>query len=207
MTNATRIIIFAKYPQAGNVKTRLIPELGADRAALLALQLLNHAVHEALKTNLEVELCVSPNHDHPCWEALDICHNSRLIWSNQSSGDLGERMATAVRNNLISQPNRHVILIGTDCPALDQDKLLQAAEQLNFHDSVLTPALDGGYVLMGVKAYSITLFEGIEWSTSTVYKSTKNKIQQLGWSCYHFPQEADIDTSADLHYLPATWIY
>ncbi|MFW1952305.1 TIGR04282 family arsenosugar biosynthesis glycosyltransferase [Acinetobacter beijerinckii] len=207
MTNTTRIIIFAKYPQAGNVKTRLIPEIGADRAAILALQLLKHTVYEALKTNLEVELCVSPHHDHVCWKTIDISNNPKLAWSSQSSGDLGERMANAVRNNLISQPNRHVILIGTDCPALDQDKLLQAAEQLNFHDSVLIPALDGGYVLLGVKAYSITLFEGIEWSTSTVYKSTKNKIQQLGWSCYHFPQHTDIDTSADLHYLPATWIY
>jgi rSAM/selenodomain-associated transferase 1 len=200
MIKNARIIIFAKYPAAGLVKTRLIPALGASNAARLAEWLLKKTVQQALATGIKTELCVSPDADHPCWKTLDL--PVELNWSNQSTGDLGERMASAVK---MSIKEESIILIGTDCPDLDASSIKAALLQLGDHDAVITPALDGGYVLLGLRKYDSALFENIEWSTSSVFETTKQRLDQLGWSTYVFPARADIDVPEDLKHLPCSW--
>jgi hypothetical protein len=183
----TRIVVFAKAPVPGRVKTRLIPALGAEGAARLAAEMLERTVEEALASGLAVELCGEP--DAATWFEGDI------VKTAQGEGDLGTRLARAARRVLAEEP---VLLIGADCPALDRDRLRAAAGALTANDAVIHPAEDGGYVLLGLARFDPSLFEGIAWSTSTVAADTVARIEALGWSLDVRETLADVDEPADL---------
>jgi len=198
----TQIVIFAKYPSAGQVKTRLIPALGEDKAAQLAERLLQHTLMQALDSGYPVELCGSPAAEQPCWQLLNL--PSTLQHTSQCDGDgnndLGARMARVLATQ------RNVILIGTDCPSLDAATLQHAAERLVQHDAVIIPASDGGYVLLGLRRFDQSLFEGIAWSSATVCADTLQRLQDLGWSVSILPTLHDIDEPEDLQHLPQQWL-
>jgi rSAM/selenodomain-associated transferase 1 len=183
----TRIVIFAKQPVPGRVKTRLIPALGADGAARLAAEMLERTIAAALETGLEVELCGDP--DPTFW------HAGKVHLSCQGEGDLGERLARAAERVLEREA---VLLIGADCPSLDRARLRAAAEALQTHDAVIHPAADGGYVLLGLRRFDRSIFEGIAWSTPTVAAETIARIAALGWSLALRETLADVDEPADL---------
>ena len=198
--SATRIVVFAKAPQPGRVKTRLIPALGADGAAALAARLLAGtlaAAAEALPGGLE--LCASPAPGDPAWRGLTV--PAGLRWSAQGEGDLGARMAGAARRVLAG--GERVLLIGTDCPALDAACLRAAAEALDEVEAVIVPSFDGGYVLLGLRRFDPSLFEGIAWSTSTVAAATRARLAALAWPYRELPALHDIDVPADLVHLPS----
>jgi uncharacterized protein len=203
MTAAPRIIVLAKAPAAGLAKTRLIPALGAEGSARLAAMLLDHAVEQALTSGIgPVELCVSPAPQDPRWADLLPKHPA-LQLSDQGNGDLGERMARAAQRALAAgQP---VLLMGTDSPGLNADRLRVAAQQLRHHDTVLAPAFDGGYVLLGLRRFDPSLFSGIAWSTASVADATRERIERLGWSLARMPTLHDIDEPDDLRWLPGHW--
>ena len=186
----SRIVIFAKQPVPGRVKTRLIPELGAEGAARLALEMLEATIAEALATGLAVELCGDP--DSAEW------HEARpwLALTAQGEGGLGERLARAAS---VRQP---AILIGADCPELDRERLSAAAEALDTHDAVIHPARDGGYALLGIRRFDRSLFEDIDWSTDAVARQTIEKIQALGWSLRVLEILSDVDEPEDLPVMP-----
>ncbi|GAA3528850.1 TIGR04282 family arsenosugar biosynthesis glycosyltransferase [Zobellella aerophila] len=195
----TRIIIFAKAPLPGQAKTRLIPALGAEGAARLARQMLLSTLARGLTADLgPVELCMSPNPRDPAW--ADIPLPPGLILSDQGDGDLGERMARAAKRGLAQSPR--VLLIGTDCPALIPARLRSTADQLHRKDAVIHPALDGGYVLLGLTRFHPRLFTDIPWSTSQVGSITLARLDELGWSCHRAEPLPDIDEPGDLHHLP-----
>lgn len=214
MNQQTQIVIFAKYPSAGQVKTRLIPALGMDNAAQLAERLLQHMLTQALDSGYPVELCGSPAAEQPCWQSLKlpaaVQHTSQ--YEGDGNSNLGERMAQAAQQVLATQ--RNVILIGTDCPSLDAATLRHAAEklaqqlehQLAQHDAVIIPAFDGGYVLLGLRRFDRSLFEGIAWSSATVYADTLQRLQALNWSICTLPTLHDIDEPEDLQHLPQQWL-
>jgi rSAM/selenodomain-associated transferase 1 len=187
----TRIIVFAKQPLPGRVKTRLIPALGADGAAKLAADMLARTVDEALGTGLGVELCGEP--DAGAWFERPVAKTA------QGEGDLGQRLARAARRVLAEEP---VLLIGADCPSLDRRRLRAAADSLAAHDAVIHPAQDGGYVLLGLARLEESLFEGIAWSTPTVCADTVARIEALGWALDIRETLADVDEPADLHRHP-----
>lgn len=201
----TQIVIFAKYPNAGQVKTRLIPALGADKAAQLAERLLQHTLTQALDSGYPVELCGSPAAEQPCWQSLKL--SAAVQHTSQCNGDLGTRMAQAAVRVLSTRDA--VILIGTDCPSLDAATLQHAAEklegQLEQYDAVIIPASDGGYVLLGLRRFDQSLFEGIAWSSATVCADTLQRLQDVGWSVSILPTLHDIDEPEDLQHLPADW--
>lgn len=198
----TRIVIFAKVPQPGYAKTRLIPALGAQGAADLASCMLTHTVTQALAADVgEVELCVTPSPTDAVWKSVNL--PDCVEWSNQGAGDLGERMARATQR--VTESGASVILIGTDCPALDAEYLRSAAESLQHVDVVLTPAFDGGYVLLGLKSFHASIFDGIAWSTESVALETVRRLNQLDWQTQHNPKLHDIDEPADLKWLPTGW--
>lgn len=202
MNEFAKIVIFAKYPRAHQVKTRLIPALGADRAARLAEQLLQHTLSQALTTDYNVELCGSPAADHSCWQSLQL--PPRLQQSDQCEGDLGTRLAHAAQRVLLQQ--RAVLLIGTDCPSLDSETLQHAAQSLEQYDAVIIPAADGGYVLLGLRCFDRTLFEEMAWSTATVCADTLQRLAALDWSVCILPTLHDIDEAGDLQHLPTDWL-
>jgi hypothetical protein len=184
----TRILIFAKAPVPGRVKTRLIPALGAEGAARLADEMLRHVVAEALATGLEVELCGDP--DPSGWyEGPPLA-----LWP-QGGGDLGARLARAAERALARGP---AMLVGADCPGLDRARLSTAASALARHDAVIHPAADGGYVLLGLRRFHPSLFAGIAWSTPAVFTQTLERTAALGWTLDVRETLADVDEPADL---------
>ena len=199
--NPTRII-FAKAPVAGYAKTRLIPALGADGASRLARRMLTHTIDNALRAGLgPVELCAAPSATDPAWRELNLPPG--LLWSEQGEGDLGARMARAASRGL--DAGLPVLLIGTDCPALDSDVLRTAARALSDHDAAITPTADGGYALLGLNRFHASLFEDMRWSVSTVAAETLERIGRIGWHVARLPGQHDIDEARDLEWLPPDW--
>ena len=198
----TCVIIFAKFPAKGMAKTRLQPALGIDGAARMARQLLLHSVEQALAAGFSVEMCVSPEPTDPCWNELSLPKS--LSWSAQAEGDLGLRMLTASQNALYKFEK--VILIGTDCPDLMNEQIQSAAQQLKQYDTTMIPAVDGGYVLLGLKQSDAHLFSDMTWSVSDVAAVTQQRVKDLNWSLALLEPLADIDEPDDLQYLPADWL-
>jgi rSAM/selenodomain-associated transferase 1 len=191
-----RLVIFAKAPVAGAVKTRLIPALGAQGAAALAQRMLLHTLQQALASGAgPVELCMSPAPDAPAWTGIDLPEG--IERSDQGEGDLGERMARAVHRvtTTLAQP---IVLMGTDCPELTASHIAQAAHQLIRHDAVLTPVADGGYVLIGLHAPCPALFADMPWSTPVVAGETLGRMAALNLSVWRAATLHDVDEPTDL---------
>ena len=195
------IILFAKYPAPNMAKTRLQPALGVDGAAHMAKNLLLHSIEQAVATDFAVELCVSPTPDDPCWQAFDLPES--MQWSAQAEGDLGMRMLTASQSAL--EKYEKVVLIGTDCPSLTAERIQTAVHQLEKYDTVMIPATDGGYVLLGFKQIDSSLFSDISWSTASVAEVTKQRIAASGRTLALLLALHDIDEPEDLQHLPSGW--
>lgn len=197
-----RIIIFAKAPIAGLAKTRLIPALGAERAAQLARRMLLHTLREAREADVgPVEMCVTPGLADPAWSSLPPIQG--ILWSEQPEGDLGVRLARTTARAI--ETGERVLLVGSDCPQLDARRLQQAAAQLSYADSVLLPTFDGGYALLGLQRFHHEIFDRIPWSTAEVAAVTCRRIRSLGWSLSVGSALHDIDEPADLQWLPESW--
>jgi uncharacterized protein len=189
-----RILVFAKAPMPGAVKTRLIPVLGAEGAAALSARLLVRALDMARGCNAApVELHVSPDVRHPFFQALP---DAPPLWL-QRGDNLGERMQTALATALADA--EFAVLIGSDCPAMDCSYLQQACAALaGGHDAVLGPAEDGGYVLIGVRRSVHALFDGVEWGSTKVLDQTRERLAALGWDTLELPALWDLDRPEDL---------
>ncbi len=202
-----KIVILAKAPLPGLVKTRLIPALGEYGAARLAERLLIRTLLNAIWSRVgSIELCVSPDPDAPEWEhtrRILPLSDHPLIWTTQGDGDLGARMARAAERGTAA--GHLVMLMGTDCPTLDPRRIRQAGQTLQKNDAVMIPAVDGGYVLLGLRHTSARLFEDVPWSTDAVADTTLRRLRELGWKHRVLPSLRDLDVSSDLEALPA-WI-
>jgi len=199
-----RLVVFAKAPQPGVAKTRLIPALGAQGAADLALRMLRHTLQQALaatqSANLgPVELCMSPGPDDPAWAGVEI--PAAVLRTDQGEGDLGQRMARAVER--VTASGQPVLLMGTDCPALSAARITEAAQALAQFDAALVPVADGGYVLVGLHAPCPAIFADMAWSTPSVATVTLHRLAALGQRVWVGPTLHDIDEPADLVHLPA----
>ena len=197
------MIVMAKAPVPGYAKTRLIPALGADRAAALAERLMHAAVGQAVAAAVgPVELCCAPDRSHPGFEHCASATGFAL--SDQGEGDLGDRMARAFERWLAN--GRCAVMIGTDAPALDAAMLTRAAHALNDADAVFVPAFDGGYALIGLRRRAPSLFADMPWSTSGVMARTRQRLAAAGLTHIELPPVADIDEPADLVHLPSGWL-
>ncbi|MCC6611014.1 MAG: TIGR04282 family arsenosugar biosynthesis glycosyltransferase [Burkholderiales bacterium] len=187
-----RILVFAKAPVSGEVKTRLVPALGARAAADLHARLVQRTLDTAVTARVApVELWCSPDDTHPFFRTLLL---PRRI---QRGRDLGQRMAHALQATLGN--SRFAILIGTDCPALAADHLREAAGQLaRGIDAVLGPAEDGGYVLIGLRRADPRLFEGVAWGTAQVLDATRARLAARGYRWHELPVLWDLDRPEDL---------
>jgi len=191
----TRILIFAKAPVPGRVKTRLIPALGAMGAARLARRMLEDTLAKALDAGIgPVELCACPAINAADWADFPLPQGVET--SEQGAGDLGERMARASLRALTH--NDRLLLIGTDCPDLSAQHLRAAAAALDDHEAAIYPALDGGYPLLGLRSFHPSLFADIPWSTPVVAELTLARMQALQWRIWLGETLADIDDPADL---------
>lgn len=113
----------------------------------------------------------------------------------QEGEGLGDRMAHAFQIAL--QHARSAIIVGSDIAQLSAEIINEAFEKLETTDFVIGPAMDGGYYLLGMKAFHPVLFEGIQWSTPTVYADTITAMEKLGKSHALCPTLSDIDYAED----------
>ena len=145
-----------------------------------------------------VSLWCTPDSSHPSFRALADRYPIRL--RVQPGGDLGARMGTAMDDMLRCHP--FALLAGSDCPALGTEPLRRAWAWLaDGTDAVLAPALDGGYVLIGLRRFAPSLFAGIAWGTDRVLTETRRRIRRLGWKWRETEPLPDIDRPADLVHL------
>jgi len=196
------IAVFAKAPEPGAAKTRLIPALGAPAAARLQRTLTRRAVATALQANLgSVTLWCAPDARHRFFRALR--QHVGVPCRAQPAGDLGDRMLEAFRWHCAQGP---LLLMGTDCPALSPGDLRTAAQALREGcDAVFLPAEDGGYVLVGLRRPQPALFEGIAWGTASVMEETRVRLRACG-ATWREPRTLwDVDRPADLPRLQALW--
>ena len=197
----TTIAVFARAPVAGRTKTRLIPLLGAADAAQLQMKLTERAVITACEARCgDVMLWCDPSADDPELAACIARH--AIVGATQCDGDLGLRMRHATRNALAS--SNRVLLIGTDCPALTPQNLIDARNALDCHDAVITPAEDGGYVLLGLKHCPAEIFSGVNWGSEHVLAQTRDRLATLRWSWHEQPALWDVDRPADFERLVAS---
>lgn len=199
----TPVIVFAKAPVPGTVKTRLVPALGPEGAAALALRMLRHTLEQAVSAGLgPVELCAAPDASHPALGDAAAAFGAAL--AVQGDGDLGARMHRAFERHLAMHEG--ALLIGTDAPALDAAVLRSAAHALAAHDAVFVPALDGGYALIGLRRADARCFAGMRWSHPQVMADTRERLRAAGLRWAELPPLADVDEPADLVHLPPSWL-
>jgi len=168
------LIIFAKSPLPGQVKTRLTPEFSAEQAATIHQQLLEHCVANLARfKNADVQLHCSPNTSHAFFQYLKAIY--RLPLYSQPDGDLGQRMSVALFNALVEY--KKVLLVGSDVPALNINYIRKAYTALDDNDIVLGPAEDGGYVLVGLTRPQPLMFDQIDWGTDKVLQQSIDRLQ------------------------------
>jgi len=198
MHSDTIIIIFAREPVAGQVKTRLIPALGAEGSCHLYQQLLDHTLNTSIQSALaDIQLCITPESNTAYFTQLPQAKHFQL--SMQTGDDLGKRMFNAMASALNNY--KKVILIGTDCPFLSTDDLQQAITVLDNVDMVFSPAYDGGYVLVGAKKIKTEVFSAIDWGTDQVMQQSRNCLKNTDLSWYELAKQHDIDVPEDLQTL------
>ncbi len=190
-----RMLVFAKAPAPGMVKTRLVPLLGAKGAARLHRRLVLHTLQQLSAAGLAPgELWCAPD---PAARFFRACRERwGIALRRQRGGSLGERMGFALRATL--RRAEAGVLLGTDCPAVTPAYLragLQALQAGN--DAVLGPAEDGGYVLLGARRYAPELFTGIPWGSSGVLEETRRRLRQLGWRWHELETLWDVDRPED----------
>jgi hypothetical protein len=196
------VLIFAKAPIAGHVKTRLIPVLGENGAAELYRELMQQLIKKLRgEKPVDIELWCTPDRSHVEFQHIQSVLGCPLF--NQVGIDLGERMSYAVDKAF--RHYSHVILIGIDCPEMSLDLLRQVVFYLeNGKDAVLVPAEDGGYVLLGLSKTDPCLFHGIPWGTDKVTEITRNCFHDLGWDWHELPVLWDLDRPEDLERFRAS---
>ena len=193
---STALIVFAKAPIPGEVKTRLCPPLDPDEAASLHGTLVLDTVERAKGlAGASLYVAGAPDLAHPFFKVLEGRYGAKLL--PQRGPDLGARMKWAMQD-AFEQGAEDVLLTGTDLPTLPRARLMESLTLIKKHDVVLGPTADGGYYLIGLRKMVPALFEGIAWSTAEVFADTKKKIEDAGLSLGLLPQCRDLDTLEDL---------
>lgn len=194
MSAACRIILFARGPVVGRVKSRLARRLGRRAACFWYRRLLETTLGNALATGFPVELWATPHRNHPWLRGL--CRRHGVALHLQPTGDLGQRMLQA-----LNRPGR-VLLIGADCPALPASVMCQAAAAPLEHDDLLVvPAEDGGYVLVAAEQAPRRAFCRIPWGTPLVLRHTRRQMARGRGRLQELGRSWDVDQAADLHRL------
>jgi len=188
-----KIGIFAKPPCPGLVKTRLIPDIGADKAARVYRYCLEYTLETVRQSGLEFHLYLSEVCDEELFQDEE--------YSVQKGRDLGARMFNAIRDLLVTSTDG-AIIIGSDCLDITPGHLLQAARELSDHELVILPAFDGGYALIACIRADPELFRNISWSSDQVLEQTLAHAERLDYRVSLLETVRDIDTLQDLEQYP-----
>jgi rSAM/selenodomain-associated transferase 1 len=194
----TTVIVFARTPRPGTVKTRLVPPLAPEEAAALHARLVKQTLATVRAASFRrIELHGAPDIDDPFFRFCAGHFAAALV--AQSGADLGARMLAAFQPALAACPR--VLLLGSDCPALTARHLRQADRELREgSDAVFIPCEDGGYGLIGLRRVDPRLFDG----GASVMEETRSRLRQLGWSWRELETLWDVDRPEDYVRLVAS---
>lgn len=198
MENA--LVIFAKAPIVGQVKTRLCPPLSLEEAKeLYRCFLLDTVARASRLAGVQVCLAFTPDESEPLFREF---LPTSLQYFPQRGVSLGEREAN-VFADLLQLGFSRIVLIGGDIPTLPFSHLQEAFSLLadSRNDAVLGPSEDGGYYLIGARAFHPELFEHITWSTSTVLAETLAQARRAGLRIVQVPAWYDVDSEEDVKQL------
>ena len=205
---AATLGIFAKWPEPGRAKTRMIPLLGEQGAAALARQLL-------VKSLQWVDTC--PEDICP---VLWVDGGTQVQWAEllaslklvrqwqvlpQSQGHLGQRMQHAMQVQFEQSP--FSMIMGTDTPTLGPTHVAALRSALANHDAAFIPALDGGYVMVAMARLCESAFAELDWGSEQVAEQTRSALTQTGCTHAWLPPEPDLDVAQDYEQaLAAGWV-
>lgn len=191
------VIIFAKLPVPGKVKTRLAAELGNEFAVEFYKKCATHIFNEISELhNFGIDCYLFHGIEDDVSE-IKTWVDKNFIFFPQAAGDLGIKMSSAFQKVFADKFNK-VIIVGTDVPDITAEILLNAFETLNENVVVISPSYDGGYNFLGLCNFYPELFEDINWSTPEVLQKTINKIEELGLNVEFVESLLDIDDKNDL---------
>jgi rSAM/selenodomain-associated transferase 1 len=193
----TRLIVFARAPVLGRVKTRLAASIGAERALAVHQRLLATTLalaESAAADRRELRLHAEDPRAFDATAAPLVERGWRV--GPQRGDDLGARMYEALISALAD--GDCPVLIGSDCPSLRADDLQAAFDALRDHDAVFAPAEDGGYALVGIARPLPLLFDAVPWGTSEVMAVTRTRIDAQGLRVATLRTVWDVDVEADL---------
>ena len=199
--NGPAIIVMAKAPLAGSVKTRLAGILAPDEIAELAACFLLDTVSSAKQVGLPVFLAYSPEGGRSVIEPIV---GDDVRWVCQQGADLGARMLSAF-SHAAGQGFSPLVMVGTDSPNLPPASYQAALEGLQHEDVdvALGRADDGGYYLLGMQAPYPALLAGVSWSGPEVYDQTLRNAARAGLRVREIAPWYDVDTPEDLRRLRA----
>ncbi len=170
------VALLLKAPISGYVKTRLAREIGADAARDVYERLVRHQI-ERIPSDWNVVVHFAPA---DALERMTTFLGDHPTYVPQPDGDLGDRLRHATTHHFEINPSAPLLLIGGDCPYLDRRLLETCASSLVHRDVCLVPALDGGYVLVGLRSNQPAVFTDISWSTPRVYLETTRQCLAAG---------------------------
>jgi uncharacterized protein len=189
-----RLIIFTRYPEAGKVKTRLIPALGKTGAAALHRKMAEQTIAQARLYAGEIEVRFTGGNQQLMHEWL----GPGLLYREQQGASLGEKISSAL-TEAFTQGKNKVVIIGSDCPRLTVKHINTAFQALaGESELVIGPATDGGYYLLGLCKYNQELFSEISWGSNHVYRQTMDAATKLSIKTTSLEYLADVDQPDDL---------
>lgn len=189
---------FAKWPEAGRVKTRLMPELGAVGALDAHIRLTLAVLDNLCATGYPVEFWWDRPADDRPGEAESIVEElegAGLHQGVQQGRTLGERMLRALSQSLGDY--ERALIVGSDCPSVDPDYARKAVACLADYDVVLGPSDDGGYVLIGASRVAEGMLDDIAWGTPEVLTQTCDRLEESGLSYCLLEPRWDVDEPED----------
>jgi rSAM/selenodomain-associated transferase 1 len=190
------ILVFLRYPEIGRVKTRLSADIGDFHSAGIYRCFVLDLLSGIKKLQIDVVLYVTPGNSIDKFVAW---LGSDYVYVPQQGDDLGQRMKNSFADTFSSGYER-AVLIGCDIPDLPLRIIHEAFGALGRGDSVIGPAGDGGYYLIGFRsaAFLEESFEGIRWGTDSVFSETVSVLNRFGIAPHMLPVWHDVDTLEDL---------
>lgn len=177
------LIVIAKAPEPGRVKTRLCPPCTEEEAAALAEAALRDTMR-VVSAVPGVQPVIALDGDAPSWIEVPVIP--------QRGSGLDERIAAAFAD--VGAPG---LLIGMDTPQVTTELLTHAIALLRHSDAVLGEAVDGGWWAAGVRRIASDAFRGVPMSTSVTGRAQRARLQALGYTVADLPTLRDVDTFED----------
>jgi len=192
MNSDNLLMIFIRNPELGKVKTRLAKTLGDEKALHVYNLLLDHTYKVSKRLRADKAVFYTDFID-----SNDKWKTDGFLQFIQNGNDLGEKMNNAFLK-AFSMGYKKVIIIGSDCLDLDEYLLAESFIILDENDTVIGPAKDGGYYLLGMKTLHTELFQNKTWSTENILPDTILDLRNLNISYKLLPTLSDIDEEKDL---------